>query len=714
MEGVQGEIDFFRTKQKLKLKFYEDKIRRGKLLLTRAEKRATAFAEAKARQPVGEFLGRLSQEEVLDSQFLKEAASEGTDTEDEEADLGPDFDDAGQGGVELDAEFERELALSGQLELKLANVDYFTRKQWEVLPHLPKAEKAPRHPKKHYFDLPQFFDAEGFRQDLPLYSPKADAMLRLIREDDKRDQAQFGKKFKLLIFCEDVYALRAAAGALVSDGWTFGMSKRYVRWKKTYHDSATGKLLKTLTSKTQQLTWLPDAQVGGAKARSKRFLILTRSKLGGTAGATLNEFSVQKIGAMDAASATYNHPDNMFGEDFRAVLIDRNFIEGVDLPAKYGYLFDDVLSQANRTQIVGRISRFCGSEGTPFVPNYGWPQTVYRLSLKFHTVGLHFSEAQLQKLETQVTNPSPNNPYRKLIPEQYLEGFVPKLERDLFSPLELRLLLDGNMEVQRLKKRTLDAYEALLEQSSIGALLYAPAMANLEASRRQLNELLLEEEETMMEYKQDIFSQDAERQEQIKYNLRSLRKDLINKYQVENGRMFNMVQGYVSQALRKTVPKKDLVKWREPDRRQRLFDRTIRVALRDARFIDLDPAAAEQLMNDMLDEAVKESEVANGQKQSKLQMKQQRQHASTQKYMGRQQVMRLKALKTSLNQAKKELKFSNERLRKKPELWRELWNHFKAMEPDAEETEFDTLLAENLVKRPRAPRTSSRKSSRPQ
>ncbi len=518
--------------------------------------------------------------------------------------------------------------------------DYTAVKSWFAVKGTVPYQ-APQNPKRHYFDQPETFDAEQFRRDIPLFSPKLEKLVQLLAANDRECQNTNPEKLpadryrKILIFCEDIHAIRAVAGGLMAHGWQFGMKKQWVKWRKDYIENDTNKKLGHVESKSKQLTWMPDTS--DENFDYKRFLILTRSKLGGVSGATLNEFAIQSIGAK-GPEATYNHTDNLRGQNYRIVLIDRNFMEGIDLPSTYCYLYDSVLAQSTRTQIVGRISRFCGNSGLPFVENYGWPQTVYRFGLKFHTAGLHFTVNQLERLADRIR--VDDSLFAAIIPEPYRDGFLEKLEKNLFSPVELQVLLDDNMEIQRVKKKTLDVYMAMMEKVSIGELLYAPAMRNLQQARTDLDELLMEEEETEMEYKQDIFAKDHSKKAKLEYNLRSQKRQLMDQFQVDDSPLFSLIARHVRVAMKNT-PLDRVPEWKTAAKRERFFKASLEPALQDADFITLSPDTVKNLMNQILDEAVKNRMEA-------VEKRDQKRHAQTEKKLEQSRRKEMKEFQSEL------------------------------------------------------------------
>lgn len=481
--------------------------------------------------------------------------------------------------------------------------EYYVKKSWQVV-NEPLPKNKPKFPSRHAFDQPDTFDADKFRDDIPLYSPKLDKLLKILEHDDqdcvKRnpEENKHHRLRKRLIFCQDIYDIRAVAGGLMANGWVFGMKRQNVKWKKEFLSTTDNQpVARSIVSKSSQMTWLPDAK--GKSDDYKRFLILTRSKMGGVSGCSLNDYAIQLIGSK-GEDATYNHPENIHGKLYRVILIDRNFMEGIDLPSTYADLFDAVLSASDRTQIVGRISRFCGNQGLPFVPNYGWPQRVYRYDLKFHTLGLHMSESQQERFGDLVRKA--DGPYSKLIPPKYADGFIDKIEKNLVSPTELQILLDGNMEMQRIRKKTLDIYVAMMEKASIGALLYAPGMRNLSLTRHELDDLLMDEEETLDEYRREVFLQDEQNRPKINYQLRSV-EALKKKWDIHDGPLVSMLQYHVKQAIRNTASEQ-VSRWKDGTVVKNYFDRYIKPELETAELITVSESHALSVLTQMFSEAV--------------------------------------------------------------------------------------------------------------
>ena len=68
--------------------------------------------------------------------------------------------------------------------------------------------------------------------------------------------------------------------------------------------------------------------------------------------------------------------------NIRFLLLDQGYKEGIDVfDVKYLHLFDDLLTDSDRKQAIGRGTRFCGQKGLDFNPVLGWPLHVFKYNL---------------------------------------------------------------------------------------------------------------------------------------------------------------------------------------------------------------------------------------------------------------------------------------------------------------------------------------------
>jgi hypothetical protein len=182
--------------------------------------------------------------------------------------------------------------------------------------------------------------------DLSVFSPKATALLKNIRDLDERDQREEGKKFKHFIFTDFAKPL---ASAMISNGFTLGYdAKRTGSGKKKF-------------GKIELLSLDP---------KSDPFYVLT------TASIFDQNLSVAIKKTM---LAKFNErPDNVYGENVRFIIMDSGFKEGIDLfDIKYIHVFEPQLMMSDLKQIIGRGTRTCGQKGLQFHPTFGWRLNVY-------------------------------------------------------------------------------------------------------------------------------------------------------------------------------------------------------------------------------------------------------------------------------------------------------------------------------------------------
>lgn len=661
----QKDIDFVETQKQLRITYYTKKLEHVEYLIERAKENQNR------RNNINNDLKANLKNIFFNEQILKETKNELDNNENDEGKKNKKKKMKEQ--IEDDDEEEYdEKSIDDVMDRKQNEIKepFYIKKSWQILNEIVPF-KSPSFPKKHYFDHEKHFDIKSFKKDLPLYSPVIQKVMESIRIDDEEDSKNNRPPGKIFIYCEDVYSIRAMAGALVSDGWTFGMEKKKVKWTKQYISELSGKVLKKEQSKTNQVTWIPSTTEG---KDYKRFLILTKSKLGGISGASLNEFAIQLIGSKDHSNATYNHPENNFGKDYRIIIIDKNFIEGMDLPSVYAHFVDPVLSSSTRTQIVGRISRFCGSQDQPFISEYGWPQKVYRYNLKFHTCGLHMSDSQNAKLSEKIRNDT--SPYRSIIPKDFEDGFLMKLEKDLFSPLEIRILLGDDLNLQRLRKVSLEAFDAMMQQVSIGQLLYVPAMQNYIKSKQILSRLLDDEEETAIEYKQNVLEMDKHRfgeKSNFQMVLRSQQNaDFLSHVDDETSNIVSILTVFVDKAIPPNTASSRIINaWDNNSTKINNFISSVQTQLlSDFNYVSIQPQLIDSVLRDMIKVRInKLKEKLEIQENQRLMNQQEKEKDVIYIYMKKQvQKLKNKSIPEIIEELHQAVPME------KMQLFRELWN----------------------------------------
>lgn len=239
-----------------------------------------------------------------------------------------------------------------------------------------------------------------------------------------------------------------------------------------------------------------------------------------------------------------------------------------------------------------------------------------------------------------------------------------------------------------------------MEKVSIGALLYAPAMRNLAMARHELDDLLLEEDETANEYRREIFAQDQKRQAvKVSYQLRS-RENTMMQWQIHDSMLISMLQYHVKQAIRNT-PRELVGQWLEEEKVHRFFERYVKKDMQDASLVTTSEEHAQQVLAGMFKERVHELQGRQQERQRKLSKKQ----AKTTSIEQRKH-QKLVAHQINLAKGKaKRLKTANKE---------EIWDKVKAALPQTSRDDFDRVYAKLLERKPvgsKREKSSSRKST---
>lgn len=71
-------------------------------------------------------------------------------------------------------------------------------------------------------------------------------------------------------------------------------------------------------------------------------------------------------------------PGNIYGEKALILIIDGSYKEGLDVfDVRYMHILDNLISAADRKQVIGRAQRMCGQKGLPFTQGEGWKLEVF-------------------------------------------------------------------------------------------------------------------------------------------------------------------------------------------------------------------------------------------------------------------------------------------------------------------------------------------------
>jgi hypothetical protein len=220
---------------------------------------------------------------------------------------------------------------------------------------------------EHKFDSPKF-NKELVLSQIPMMSPKIDALLEKIRLLDDEDLRSYGKYFKHIIYSDvsGVNGAKMIASALIANGFTL-----------VYNNGLQLKNDKLERNKTFGLLTTSTVYKKPLPVRLKKNMMLR-----------MNE-----------------RPVNINGENMRIVVLDPGFKEGIDVfDVKYMHLLEPLVTKAEQTQVIGRGTRFCGQAGLPFIPNKGWPLHVYRYNMMYdentnvHELYLKYSNQNISAL----------------------------------------------------------------------------------------------------------------------------------------------------------------------------------------------------------------------------------------------------------------------------------------------------------------------------
>jgi hypothetical protein len=190
------------------------------------------------------------------------------------------------------------------------------------------------------------FKKESVLRDLPLMSPKIDAMIKKINELDQADMASDGKYYKHIIY-SDVAGTNGAkmvASSLIANNYTLIYNNGVLK-KDIVKSNYTFGLLTTSVVNSKPLP---------VKLKKNMMTLMN------------------------------NRENNVNGENMRFVILDSGFKEGIDVfDVKYMHILEPLITKAESTQVIGRGTRYCGQSGLPFQPGVGWSLNIYRYNINY-------------------------------------------------------------------------------------------------------------------------------------------------------------------------------------------------------------------------------------------------------------------------------------------------------------------------------------------
>lgn len=202
-------------------------------------------------------------------------------------------------------------------------------------------------PKKIKFDTPSY-DKNYILQNVTKYSPIIINFMNNLLKLDNDDMAETGKLYKHVIYVD----------------------------KKSYNG------LKLILSILQAMNF----NLCLEKTKTKRGNSLKISQPDKTSAynmlclssALIWESNLSRSTKYNIMSSFNKRPDNINGDNYRFMLFDGGFKEGVDLfDVKYFHILQTPDYENQLIQVIGRATRFCGQSGLHFLPNIGWKLNIF-------------------------------------------------------------------------------------------------------------------------------------------------------------------------------------------------------------------------------------------------------------------------------------------------------------------------------------------------
>lgn len=226
--------------------------------------------------------------------------------------------------------------------------------------------KKDRIPANLQFEKPTF-DANALSTIIDTQSPKMAKLFENITTMDRTDQRNHGKKFKHIIYVNNngVHGAKMVIGAMIAKGFNFMMDHvtNQVMWRGRLVDRTT-------------LSVPTNFPTGGMN-----FSAFTTGSL---YNGNINKALISSI------QDKYNQrPNNVYGQNIRFLIFDKNFKEGIDIyDVKYLHVLDPYLFDTEKVQLYGRGIRTCGQKGLRFVPNQGWKLKIisYNSNINYESV----------------------------------------------------------------------------------------------------------------------------------------------------------------------------------------------------------------------------------------------------------------------------------------------------------------------------------------
>jgi hypothetical protein len=201
------------------------------------------------------------------------------------------------------------------------------------------------HVKSEYKFDSKKFNKTKFINDLPLMSPKIHALIEKIKTLDDIDMKRDGKYYKHIIY-SDVDGNNGAkmvASSMIANNYNLIYNNGIIKNENSDYNT---------------------------------FGLLTKS--------TVNKKPLPIKLKKNMMKIMNNRENNINGKNMRFIILDSGFKEGIDVfDVKYMHILEPLITKSEKTQVIGRGTRYCGQSGLPFNPNEGWPLYVYVYNIQY-------------------------------------------------------------------------------------------------------------------------------------------------------------------------------------------------------------------------------------------------------------------------------------------------------------------------------------------
>lgn len=198
------------------------------------------------------------------------------------------------------------------------------------------------------------FDMPAFKEAIKQRSSKLQKLMENIKKFDEEDMRKDSKYYKHIIYVNDgtYNGVKLVMSALMANDFNYQIDViRYI----------------TRRGRTATKLQMPERIING----DKNFSTLVST--------SIHKATMKKRLLKQVQDAFNNRENNVYGRKIRFILIDKNFLEGIDIyDVKYLHILDPYLFKTEMTQLIGRGIRTCGQKGLPFKHNEGWKLNIVK------------------------------------------------------------------------------------------------------------------------------------------------------------------------------------------------------------------------------------------------------------------------------------------------------------------------------------------------